>query len=89
MGDPVPNSYFEVRVAEIEEEDPDRASVIGVDDASADVEAELGSKSAARSDAAICPFRDGDRNLGVNERFASGGNDTGFGTVKIVTGRSV
>ena len=85
LGDLVPNSYFKVCVAEIEE-NSDRASVIGADDAGADVEAELGSESAARSDAAVCPFRDGNRNLGVNERFASGGNDTSFGAVKIMTG---
>ena len=89
MGDSVPNSYFEVRVAEIEEEDLDRALVIGVNDAGADVEAEFGSKSAVRSDVAVCPFRNGDRNLGVHECFALGGNDTSFGAVKIVTGRSV
>ena len=89
MGDSVPNSYFEVRIAEIEEEDSDCASVIRVDDASADVEAELGSKSAVRSDVAVCPFWDGDRDLGVNERFASGGDDTSFGAVKIVASRSV
>ena len=28
LGDPVPNSYLEVRVAEVEEEDLDRAVVI-------------------------------------------------------------
>ena len=28
LGDPVPNSYLEVRVAEVEEEDLDRATVI-------------------------------------------------------------
>ena len=82
MGNSVSNAYFEVRVAEVEKENSDRASIIRIDDAGANVEAELGSESAVGSDAAVCPFRDGDRNLGVNKRFASGRNDTSFSAVR-------
>ena len=81
LGDSVPNSYFEVRIAEVEKENSDRASIIRIDDTGANVEAELGSESAARSEAAISTFRDSQRDLSVDESLASSGDSCGLGAV--------
>lgn len=55
----IPYVDLEGRVAKVEEKDPNCSSIVGIDDASADVHAELGGESAARSDAAVSTFRDG------------------------------
>ena len=81
MGDSVPNAYFEVRIAEVEKENLDRASIIRINDAGADVEAELGSESAVRSEAPISTFRDGQRDLSVDESLASSGDSCRLGAV--------
>ena len=48
LGDSIPNVDLEVVVVVVEEEDVNDATVVGVDDASADIDGKLASKAAMR-----------------------------------------
>ena len=53
------------------------------------MKAKLDSESAARSNAAVSTFRDGQRNLSVDKSLASGGDNRGLSAVQVVASHAV
>ena len=54
LGDPIALLDLEADVAEIEEQDLERAAIVGVDDASANIDAVFRGEAGAGCDAAVC-----------------------------------
>ena len=61
LSDSIPNIDLEVMVVVVEEEDVNDTTVVGVDDASADIDGKLAGKAATRGYAAVGSWGNGDQ----------------------------
>ena len=66
----------------------DDTLVIGVDYSGSSRDVELGHETTPWGDTSIGACGNGDRELGVDEGFASGRNQLRFGTIEVISSRS-
>jgi hypothetical protein len=70
----------------VEEQDHERASVIGINDPGASLHPKLGGEPAAGRDPSIVAGRDGEGETGLDEGFAAGGDGLGGRGVEVESG---